>query len=138
MTILTKQEAEDRLIESLPNDIKMLSNFFELDGKKLFLVGGCIRDTFLGKAPKDFDVCTDALPGSVIKILERNNIKYNVQGEHFAVVVAQMEDGDYEIATFREDNYRNRDMMSFIQYIKEKKPHDYENRINLLLSMSNK
>lgn len=103
MNILTKQEAEDRLIEALPNDIKMLSNFFEMDGKKLFLVGGCIRDIFLGKAPKDFDVCTDALPGSVIKILERNNIKYNVQGEHFAVVVAQMEDGDYEIATFRED-----------------------------------
>lgn len=103
MSILTKEEAEIKLIESLPNDIKMLSNFFQLDGKKLYLVGGCIRDTFLGKAPKDFDVCTDALPESVMKILDKNKITYNLQGEHFAVVVAKMDDGDYEIATFRED-----------------------------------
>lgn len=101
--ILTYKEAELKIIEGLPNDIKMLSNFFQLENKKLYLVGGCIRDTFLGKSPKDYDVCTDALPTTVIKILEKFNIKYNLQGEHFAVVVAQMEEGNYEIATFRED-----------------------------------
>ena len=102
-TILTKEQAEVNLIENLPHDIKMLSNFFELDGKKLYLVGGCVRDTFLGKHPKDYDLCTDALPDTVIKILEKAKIISNLQGEHFAVVVAKMDDGDYEIATFRED-----------------------------------
>jgi len=81
----------------------MLSNFFQLEKFKLYLVGGCIRDTFLGKAPKDYDLCTDALPASVIKILDKFKIPYQLQGEHFAVVVAKMDDGDYEIATFRED-----------------------------------
>jgi len=103
MQILTKTEAEVKLIKSLPNDIKMLSNFFSLAGMKLFLVGGCIRDTFLDKEPKDFDVCTNALPGTVIKILERANIKFNIQGEHFGVIVAKMDDGDFEIASFRVD-----------------------------------
>lgn len=98
-----KFQKSRELIKILPNDIKMLSNFFKLENKKLYLVGGCIRDIFLNKAPKDFDVCTDALPDEVIAILEKYNIKYNLQGEHFAVVVAKMEGGDYEIATFRKD-----------------------------------
>lgn len=98
-----KFQKSRELIKILPNDIKMLSNFFQLENKKLYLVGGCIRDIFLNKAPKDFDVCTDALPDEVIAILEKYNIKYNLQGEHFAVVVAKMEGGDYEIATFRKD-----------------------------------
>lgn len=98
-----KFQKSRELIKILPNDIKMLSNFFQLENKKLYLVGGCIRDIFLNKAPKDFDVCTDALPDEVIAILEKYNIKYNLQGEHFAVVVAKMADGDYEIATFRKD-----------------------------------
>lgn len=133
-----KFQKSRELIKILPNDIKMLSNFFQLENKKLYLVGGCIRDIFLNKAPKDFDVCTDALPDEVIAILEKYNIKYNLQGEHFAVVVAKMADGDYEIATFRKDIHRNRNMESFIQYIKEKEPLNYENRVNLLLSLSNK
>lgn len=104
MKILTKLQAEQRLISHLPNDIKMLSNFFSLENHKLYLVGGCIRDTFLGKTPKDYDLCTDAMPDKVIEILKKFNILYNLQGEHFAVVVAKMDEGDeYEIATFRHD-----------------------------------
>ena len=30
-----------------------------------YLVGGCIRDSLLGKMPKDFDVATDATPEQV-------------------------------------------------------------------------
>lgn len=101
--ILKKHAAEKALIKTLPNDIKMLSNFFQMDGKKLYLVGGCIRDTFLGRVPKDYDVCTDALPDDVISILKRNNITYQLMGEHFGVVVAKMSEGDYEIASFRAD-----------------------------------
>ncbi len=100
---ITKEQASATLVQNLPNDIKMLSNFFTSEGYKLYLVGGCIRDTFLGKTPKDYDVCTNAMPDTVISILENYSIEYNLQGEHFAVVVAKMEEGDYEIATFRKD-----------------------------------
>lgn len=101
--ILTKTEAEVKLINSLPNDIKMLSNFFELAGFKLFLVGGAIRDTFLDKEPKDFDVCTNALPGTIVSILTLAKIKFDMVGAHFGVIIAKMDDNDIEIASFRTD-----------------------------------
>ena len=31
-------------------------------GYQAYVVGGCVRDTLLGIAPKDWDVCTSALP----------------------------------------------------------------------------
>src|ERR1035441_8575237 len=31
-------------------------------GHQAYLVGGCVRDLLLGRAPKDFDVATDARP----------------------------------------------------------------------------
>ena len=31
-------------------------------GKRAWIVGGCVRDTLLGKTISDWDVATDALP----------------------------------------------------------------------------
>lgn len=86
----------------MPNDIKQLSLLFQSEGYDLFLVGGCIRDTFLGQTPKDFDVCTNAMPNTVLRILKKEGITAQLQGEAFGVVVARMSE-DIEIATFRTD-----------------------------------
>ena len=40
-------------------------------GYKAYLVGGCVRDLLVGRAPKDFDVATSATPNEV-KTLFRN------------------------------------------------------------------
>lgn len=101
--MITKIETEERLKKNIPTDIIKLSELFYKNNKKLYLVGGCIRDTFLQRSVKDYDVCTDAITEEIVQILKDNNIQYNLQGEHFGVVVAKMEYGDYEIATFRTD-----------------------------------
>jgi tRNA nucleotidyltransferase/poly(A) polymerase len=103
MNILSKQEAVGLLLKNMPQDIMALANFFRMEGHDLFLVGGCVRDSFLGKTPKDYDLCTDALPDKVIEILDNFGIAHKEQGEHFGVVVAHMSEGEYEIATFRAD-----------------------------------
>jgi len=102
MKILTKKQAEIKLSNNLPKDIVILSDIFNKSGFDLFLCGGSIRDTFLNKIPKDFDVCTNILPDQVVLILEQNNIKFQLQGEAFGIVVAKMNE-DIEIATFRSD-----------------------------------
>ena len=61
--------------------------------------GGCVRDTLLGKAPKDYDVATDARPEQVQAIF-RNT--YAV-GAHFGVVVVHEGGENFEVATFRTD-----------------------------------
>lgn len=100
--MLTVKEAEIKLNELIPNDIRVLSNLFKSNNHNLFLVGGAVRDVLLNKIPKDFDVATDANPDEIQKILIDAGIKQQSQGVDFGVIVAKMSE-DIEIATFRTD-----------------------------------
>lgn len=91
----------------IPQSVKDLNSIFKRSGKKLYLVGGSVRDFLLGEEPKDFDLATDAIPDEVIDILRSNKYKFDHHGKDFAVVVAYTDDcpEGIEIATFREDVY---------------------------------
>ena len=43
-------------------------------GYSAYLVGGGVRDLFLGKAPKDFDISTNARPGQLRKLFRNSRI----------------------------------------------------------------
>lgn len=94
----------------IPQSVKDLNDIFKKSGKKLYLVGGSVRDFLTGDKPKDFDLATDALPDEVIKILQSHNYSFNLQGKSFGVVVVYTEDQPMgmEIATFREDLSKGR------------------------------
>lgn len=102
MKILTILQAKESLEKTIPQDIKDLAKVFKDNDFSLFLVGGCIRDTFLGLEPKDFDVCTNASPDQIKTVLNSVHIKFTEQGDHFGVIVAKLSE-DVEIATFRTD-----------------------------------
>jgi len=122
----------------IPQSVKDLHDLFSEQGKKLYLVGGSVRDFLTGDKPKDFDLATDALPDEVLQIIG-DKYKTNLQGKAFGVVVVYTKDQPegMEIATFRSDRYGNCNIEDFILYIKEKKPDNYEERLDLLLKMSN-
>jgi tRNA nucleotidyltransferase/poly(A) polymerase len=84
-----------------PKSIDKIHNIFKENGFKLFLVGGAVRDTLMGRKPKDFDLATDAVPDKVKELLPMYQTIES--GEQFAVVNVVTEDDTYEIATFRED-----------------------------------
>ena len=44
------------------------------EGFEAYLVGGAVRDSLLGVAPKDFDVATNARPEQVEKLFRRSRI----------------------------------------------------------------
>ena len=64
-----------------------------------YAVGGCVRDSLLGLAPHDWDLCTAARPGQVMELFgEDRCIPTGLQ--HGTVTVKR--DGKlYEITTFR-------------------------------------
>jgi poly(A) polymerase len=83
-------------------------------GFQAYLVGGCVRDLLLGRAPRDYDVSTNATPAEVMSIFPET---YAV-GAQFGVVlvpvvagpvVAEQESPNrsqasaVEVATFRSD-----------------------------------
>ena len=84
---------------NIPSDIKNIHKLFKKNKKKLFVVGGAVRDAILGKNPKDFDLATDAKPDEVLKIAKKGGLKTVEVGKQFGVVIV----GGHEIATFRKD-----------------------------------
>jgi len=93
----------------IPESVKELHKLFQSKGKKLYLVGGSVRDFLTGDKPKDFDLATDALPDQVLEILG-DDYRTNLQGKAFGVVVVYTKDQPegMEIATFREDVSKGR------------------------------
>ena len=93
----------------IPDSVKELQLLFKSKGKKLYVVGGAVRDFLTGDTPKDFDLATDALPDEVLEILGKK-YRTNLQGRAFGVVVVFTEDQPMgmEIATFREDVSKGR------------------------------
>ena len=90
---------ESTLKLRIPSDIIKIQKGFKKNGKKLYVVGGAVRDAILGKSPKDFDLATDAKPDEVLKIAKDLGMKTVEVGKSFGVVMV----GGHEIATFRKD-----------------------------------
>ena len=99
----------DNMWDIIPQSVKDLQLLFKSKGKKLYVVGGAVRDFLTGDKPKDFDLSTDALPDEVLEILG-SKYKTNLQGKAFGVVVVFTDDQPegMEIATFREDVSKGR------------------------------
>lgn len=63
-----------------------------------YLVGGGVRDLYLGKKPKDFDISTDARPGQIRKLFPNSNII----GRRFRLVQVFFKGGKtIEVSTLR-------------------------------------
>ena len=63
-----------------------------------YLVGGCVRDIYLGKVPKDFDISTSAKPNEIRKIFRNSRII----GRRFRLVQVFFGGGKIvEVSTFR-------------------------------------
>ncbi len=70
-------------------------------GHSAYLVGGCVRDSLLGKLPDDFDITTSAPPAETVKIFEGFRT-VDVGIEHGTLTV--ISDGHpIEITTYRLD-----------------------------------
>lgn len=64
--------------------------------------GGCVRDLLLGRAPKDYDVATNALPDEVHKLFGHRRTL--AVGASFGVIIVLGPDGvQVEVATFRSE-----------------------------------
>lgn len=66
-------------------------------GYDAYLVGGSVRDLLLGKAPKDYDIATNAEPEDVRAIFHRSRII----GRRFRLVHVYMHGDTIEVSTFR-------------------------------------
>ena len=50
---------------TLPDDVKQIIETLEQHGYEGYAVGGCVRDSILGRIPNDWDITTSATPQQV-------------------------------------------------------------------------
>jgi len=56
---------------SIPKEVVHVVETLEKAGFQAYLVGGCTRDLFLGRKPKDWDVTTNATPEQIIPLFTK-------------------------------------------------------------------
>src|SRR5258705_10418620 len=69
------------------------------NGHDALLVGGCVRDILLGRAPADYDVATGATPEEVMALFPDSV----AVGAQFGVIAVYQDGMQVEVATFRAD-----------------------------------
>ncbi|MDO8465510.1 MAG: polynucleotide adenylyltransferase PcnB [Gallionella sp.] len=83
--------------EQISYGAKKVTDGLQASGYKAFVVGGAVRDLLLNRAPKDFDVATDATPEEVRRVFRRSRII----GRRFQLVHVMFGEEVVEVSTFR-------------------------------------
>ena len=105
----------------LPEPVQYCMDVLEKGGYQCYAVGGCVRDSLLGKTPSDFDLCTDAHPEKIAELFADYELVRN--GEKHGTIGVVMDRKLYEITTFRtEGGYtdnRHPDWVTFVGDIED-------------------
>ena len=103
--------------DRMPKEVIYLLDTFESYGYEAYVVGGCVRDTIIGKKPKDWDICTSATPDQILNVINAEIIKgehvlnYHEVGIKHGTVSIGVDKNYFEVTTYRidgkyEDNRR--------------------------------
>lgn len=84
---------------TIPANAEKILRVLENQGFEAFIVGGCVRDSILGRRPDDWDITTSARPEQV-KALFRRTVD---TGLKHGTVTVLMDKESYEVTTYRID-----------------------------------
>ncbi|MEY4648159.1 MAG: hypothetical protein RL009_575 [Actinomycetota bacterium] len=82
-----------------------LGRRFTEAGFELALVGGPVRDAFLGRKAPDLDFTTSAEPDDIVRVLKGYADTHWDIGREFGTIGARIGDDTVEITTYRADTY---------------------------------
>ncbi len=83
----------------IPPKVERILNCLHGNGYEAYIVGGCVRDSILGRTPEDWDITTSATPAQV-KALFPRTIDTGIR--HGTVTVMDGKEG-FEVTTYRID-----------------------------------
>lgn len=110
----------------MPRGAEFIIRSLENAGYEAYIVGGCVRDALLGRAPEDWDITTNALPEQM-KAIFPVTVDTGIQHGTLTVLVPpdEIENGirSFEVTTFRIDgeytDHRHPNSVSFTSSLEE-------------------
>lgn len=105
----------------IPKEAEKIIEKLNKSGFEAYAVGGCVRDSLLGKEPQDWDICTSARPEQTEKCLKEYKIIET--GIKHGTVTVLAEGKPFEVTTYRVDgkylNNRKPEQVCFVENIRE-------------------
>lgn len=98
----------------MPEKVQEILKQLKKHGFKGYIVGGCVRDAFLGRTPEDWDITTDATPEEILTIFK--DFKVIPTGLEHGTVTILIDKEAFEVTTFRIDG----------EYVDNRRPKDVE------------
>lgn len=104
---------------TIPDKVRGVLSKLREAGFEAYTVGGCVRDSILGRVPDDWDITTNALPLQVKTVFDRTidtgiehgTVTVRYKGESFEVTTYRL-DGRYE-------DHRHPENVSYTRSLKE-------------------
>lgn len=109
---------------NIPREVKKILTVFHNKGYKAYIVGGCVRDSIIGRCPNDWDITTNATPKDINYIFKHSGL-YTVipTGIKHGTMTLYHYGNQYEITTFRKDgdysDNRHPNNVQFVNDLKE-------------------
>ena len=104
----------------IPSEVKYIIDTLENSGYEAYAVGGCVRDSLLGKEPQDWDICTSALPKQTMVCFDGEHIIET--GLKHGTITLMLNHIPLEITTYRVDgkytDNRRPDNVKFVNVLK--------------------
>ena len=88
----------DRTIQ-LPEKVGRIIGTLQEHGYEAYAVGGCIRDSILGREPEDWDITTSAMPEETKALFDKT---FDTGIQHGTITVLLEKEG-FEVTTYRID-----------------------------------
>ena len=83
--------------------VKSLIQIIDAGNNQSRFVGGCVRDSILGRPVLDIDIATRHSPDKIIQLLSSSNIMVRPTGIKHGTVSAFLDDQVFEITSLRRD-----------------------------------
>ena len=115
MTNEQRRTAAALLRERVPAAAE-IGRLFAGHGHELALVGGPVRDVFLGQRPGDLDLTTDATPEQVLEMTQGWADRTWTVGIAFGTVGLRKANSVFEITTYRSEQYGRTSRKPAVQY----------------------
>lgn len=91
----------------IPEGANKIIHTLQEHGYSAYIVGGCVRDSILGRIPNDWDICTSATPYEMMNIFKDERI-IETGLQHGTITILINNEG-YEVTTYRIDgNYSDK------------------------------
>lgn len=99
---------------NIPEEVKKIMTLLSGSGFEAYAVGGCVRDSIMGKDPDDWDLATNASPEKIQSLFEEKGFKVFYENDFGTVGIVLLENKKrkfsniVEITTYRtETDYSN-------------------------------